>query len=218
MSFSTNNIESKVKYSAIYITPMLQQGDDYLCDIETVIGKNIGKKYDRMHPYPKTLFEKYFHGTLIMFCKNNKHITDIQEIKDNFDVSFHHAIAYNSTNNTFYASDGVIYDMNNNYYCNHNPQTKINILNSINACNSFYVQLIKENKSGKILDITLITNPDKNIPFVYKHRIERGFVPADMLNLRDIKKDYANTRSKNPDEKLSQEDIDKLIADLYVNI
>ena len=204
--------QEKSKYTSVYITPIADQGENKLCMVEEVLGNDVGHKYNTKYIYPKGMFEKYFHGTLIMFCKDGKQITSTEEIKENFDIRFEYVKAFNLETGMLYASDGVAYDFNNNYFCNHNRQTKQNIELDLLKCNSFYMHLIIDELTGHILDVTLIADPKKSSKFAYKHRVVKGFVPTNMLDLRDLKKSGNNSNSN---EKLSQDDIDKLITDIY---
>lgn len=202
------------EYRAVYISPVVEKGDDKICMVEEVIGKNPGMKYPQNYVYHKSVFGESFHGTLIMFCKNNVQITDTQEILRNFDVKMVCATAFNLETMDFYASDGVLYNFENNYFSKHNRQTFLNMKKDLESCNSFYILLVIERSSGRLIDITLVVNPQEKQKIAYKHRIVKGFLP---VNIQDIKKvgQKASSGSRKSDEKMSQDDIDQLIEDFY---
>ena len=202
----TGYTKQKDNYKAYYLTPIGDSGDDKVCAVEDV---QAGKKFSQTYVYPASMFSEHFHGTLIVFYKNDKEIKDIREIVENFDLHLEYITAFNLESLKFNASDGVVYDFSNNFFCNHNKQTAENLLADIKTCNSFYLQLIIENLSGKILDMTLISNPTKDTKYAYEHRIVKGFVSSNISELR-VKSMTSSTNTRGGDEKLSQEDIDDL--------
>ena len=205
------------KYRAVYISPIEENKDNsdmYNCRIEEVYGDNAGLIYKQNYIYPKEIFKGYFHGTLLMFCKDNQQITNGDEILANFPVKLLYIKAINTHNMEFYGSDGVLYNYKDNYYSKHNSKTFENMKQDLSACDSFYALLVVDRNNGHIIDITLVTNPTKDNGFAYTHRLERGFVPTSLASIKTIGQKEIPKERKG-DEKLTQEDIDNLI-DKYV--
>ncbi len=206
---------SNVKYEAFYITPEREDGEKYYCRVKKVIGAGSEKNTVTYALYPKTMFQKNFHGTLIVFTRDMETITNIDEMVENFDIHFEYVTSYNSVSKSFSASDGVIYSLNDNYYCKNNPTTRANLIAALEACDDFYMALVIEDKTGRLLDITLICDVKKDMPYAYDHRVVKGFLPLDYRTFRDVV-NMKNALRIDNDEKLSQDDIDKLLQDLYV--
>ena len=202
------------EYKAVYISPVVEKGDDRYCVVEEVIGKNAGKKYAGNYIYHKSVFGDTFHGTLIMFCKDNVQIKDTQEILQNFDVKLVHVKALNLETFDFYASDGVLYNLEDNYFSRHNKQTFENMKKDLEKCSSFYILLVVERSSGRIIDITLVVNPQSSQKYPYKYRIVKGLVTPDIQELKKIGQ-KASGSGRKTDEKMTQDDIDQLIEDFY---
>ena len=201
-------------YKAVYISPVVEKGDDRYCVVEEVIGENAGKKYPGNYIYHKSVFGDAFHGTLIMFCKDNVQITDTHEILQHFDVKLVHVKALNLETMDFYASDGVLYNLEDNYFSRHNKQTFENMRKDLEKCGSFYIMLVVERSSGRIIDVTLVVNPQPDRKYPYKYRIVKGLVAPDIQELKKIGQKSSGGGQK-MDEKMTQDDIDQLIEDFY---
>ena len=162
-------------YKTLYITPLYGTDESGYekCSVMEVLGKNAGMKYEGEYRYHTSLFQKHFHGTLTMFCEDNRHITDPREILEHFNVHFTYVTALNCETGEISASDGVTYSLTDNYFCKHNGLTLINILNDLYTCTSCYIQLVIDNKTGKLIDITFIKNPVNisGTKYAYEHRI-----------------------------------------------
>ncbi len=197
----------------IYVTPLYNNGDGTArCKIYEAIGNHPNDVWE--DNYSKEMFEKHFNGALTIFEKNSETIKKSTEIAKEFGLSFVYAAAVNLKSFEVYASDGVAYSLRKNFFVDHNPiafEWMRNDLKSV-ECDSCYIQLMIEDKTGHVLDITHIVNPSPygKLKFAYEHRIEKGFVPTNIKGIGIIKPKKSLTSK----EKMKQEDIDNLLKEL----
>lgn len=197
----------------IYITPMYENGDGTTrCKVYEAIGTHPNGLWE--DNYPQEMFEKHFNGVLTVFEKNGEAVKKSTEIAKEFGLSFVYATAINMKTFEVSASDGAVYSLRKNFFVDYNPvafEWMRNELMSI-GCDSCYIQLMVEDKTGHVLDITHIVNPSSygNLKFAYEHRIEKGFVPTSIKGV-GVAKARKTPISK---EKMKQEDIDNLLKEL----
>lgn len=198
----------------LYISPEYEHDkDSYMCSVSQAAAGASGI-VNIMLPYPKFLFEKHFHGTLTAFCKDWKIITDVKTIKELFNVRYEYVIELNLINHEMIASDGKTYSFSNNMFCLKNRNTYATILSAMRKCNTCYIQLIIDDrsKSGEIIDITLIENPENkgSGKFAYDKKLNMGFIGKAP---EPVKRKHLFKRKT--DEKMIQEEINEALNKLY---
>ncbi len=175
---------SDADYNIKYVTPLIANG--FL--VEVIRGDYEGSKYTVTKGYSVEDFKKHFYGTMTQFFRDETEIKNPDEIMKYFDVHYAYAISLNLYDGSMQGSDGVKYSIKDNMFCKHNPATAKLLLQHLNNVQSCYIQMIVDNKTNKIIDITLIENPSDPHKFSYRHRLEKGFnTVTDILSDRDLK-------------------------------
>lgn len=95
-----------------------------------------------------------------------------------------------------------------------NKQTFVNMKKDLIKCYGFYILVVVERSSGRIIDITLVVDPQPSQKYPYTYRIIKGLVTPDIQELKKIGQKVSGGGRKT-DEKMSQDDIDQLIEDFY---
>lgn len=201
------------KYLA-YISPKEDiEGKEYAyCSVTYITGDLDHRTFQRV--WLKTdIFRYYYYGSTLEVIELderqqivNVHDLTIEEARE-FGVSLYHVLTLNKTTFDMLASNDFTYNLKVNKFYNYCKGTVENIYNALQQAECFVlrVYVIK----GAVVYVELEVNPKKSRNYV----MSEGYIVADKSKLRQSM--YAeSSASGSGNEKLKQEDIDKLITKL----
>ena len=201
------------KYLA-YISPMEDiAGKEYAqCSITFVTGDLNHETY-RPVMVKTDIFKYYYFGSTfeVVEVDSQKNIVDIHDITVEdakyFGVTMHNIVAFNKTNFDMQATNSVTYNFKVNKFYNYCRATAENVYRAMGQCEKFILWVYIIN--GAVVYVMLDDNPKEN----HKYALAEGYIVSDMSGLR-CSSSVSTGSLGDKNEKLKQQDIDKLITRL----
>ena len=200
------------KYLA-YISPIesIEGKEQVMCNVVFITGD----LNHRMGNYmmKTNIFRYYYYGStfeVIEMDKNNQ-IMDVHDMTaedaEYFGISMKSIMTLNSKTFDMLGSNDVTYNLKQNKFYNHCRQTVENIYNILPSLEKFTLRVYIMN--GAVVYIELDTDTKRNNGYV----LCPGYVIDDKYKLKQAGTTAGSTNSYG-NEKLKQEDIDKIITRL----
>ena len=201
------------KYLA-YISPLEDiTGKEYAqCSITFATGDLNHETY-RPVAVKTDMFKYYYFGSTfeVVEMDEKKNIIDIHDITIEdakyFGVTMHNIVALNKKNFDMQATNGVTYNYKVNKFYNYCRNTAENVYRTMEKCDKFILWAYIIN--GAVVYVMLDDNPKKN----QKYTLAEGYIVTDLSLLRCASSANSGAMGDG-NEKLNQEDIDKLITRL----
>ena len=159
------------------------------------------------------IFKYYYYGSTfeVLELDDRQKIVSIHDITveeaKQFGVSLHNILTLNKSTCDMLASNDFTYNLKVNKFYNYCRHTVENIYNAMQNVVSFILRIYVIN--GAVVYIEMDDNPRQNS----KYALSSGYIVTDKSKLRHSAY-LEESSSGNRNEKLKQEDIDKLITRL----
>lgn len=183
-------------------------------EIRFLTGERKGKK--GIYEVTTDIFKYYFFGVTLEVVEFDKigNIINIRDVKSDEFEEFHMGLlktySFNIETTDMLCSNGFVYILNQSKLWRDYPEVCQNIMNNMMYASNFVMYTYTMNNTLLMVNVEFNLKPnDKR----YKKAIHRGFITAD----KDLLKMMSPPEVWNeadPNEKLKQEDIDRLIKEM----
>lgn len=184
-------------------------------NIDFVTGERKGKS--GIYEVTTDIFKYYYFGTTLEVVELDKigniiNIRDVQptDLKE-FNLNILKVYSFNLNTTDMMCSNGFVYILNQSKFWRDYPQVCNEIMKQMQLASNFVMYAYTMNNT--ILSVNVEFNL-KETDKRYKRAIHRGFITEDKKLLKMMSPPISTDSSIDPNEKLSQKDVDKLLDEM----